>query len=177
MTTTSTTSSPAQRADLIDTLVGLDPNDALYAIRHARNKVVSATQASQDLFFSTQDSSLPLDERLLIALHASLLSRSDAMASYYRGALAASGADNDILKALEDGTLDALPASRLKAMLVFTQTLITRPVEGDQAALQALRDAGVETPDIVTLAQLVAYLSYQIRVVAGLSAMKALESA
>lgn len=179
MTTTSTPSSPPQTSgeDLIDTLVGLGPTSALYATRHARHKVVNATQASQDLFFSPDADSLPRHERLLIALYASLLSRSEAMAAHYRLELADSGAAATVCDAIEADTVDWLPASRIKAMLVFTRTLITRPVEGDQTALRTLREAGVSTPDIVTLAQLVAYLSYQIRVVAGLSAMKALESA
>ncbi|KAA0890721.1 CMD domain-containing protein [Pusillimonas sp. ANT_WB101] len=179
MTTTSTPSSPPQTigADLIDTLVGLDPASALYATRHARHKVVNATQASQVLFFSSHTDSLPRHERLLIALYASLLSRSHAMATYYRQELADSDAATVVSDAVEADTVDWLPASRIKAMLVFTRTLITRPIDGDKAALTTLREAGVSTPDIVTLAQLVAYLSYQIRVVAGLSAMKALESA
>ncbi len=39
------------------------------------------------------------------------------------------------------------------------------------AALQRLLDAGWSTTDIVTLSQLVAFLSFQIRVVAGLHAL------
>ena len=41
------------------------------------------------------------------------------------------------------------------------------------AALQALLDAGWSTTDIVTLSQIVAFLSFQIRVIAGLRVLAA----
>jgi len=163
--------------DLIDTLVGLTPGDALYATRHARAKVVNATQASQELFFAPEGDSIPLEDRLMVALHASLLSRSEPLAAHYRQALDEAQPDAQALAAIERGDISGLPDTRLKAMLAFTETLIMRPIEGDRNALQRLQAAGIATPDIVTLAQLIAYLSYQIRVVAGLKAMKALEQA
>lgn len=165
-----------QGADFIDTIVGLSPGDALYTTRHARQKVSAATQASHALFFGPDSAGLPVQERLLVAYYASVLSRSEALATHYRNALAPHTPDAALIDAVASDAIDALPADRLKAMLEFTRTLILKPVEGDKEALQQLQAAGVETPDVVTLAQLVAFLSYQIRLVAGLSAMKAWES-
>lgn len=162
--------------DVVDDIVGLQPGDALYETRHAREKVVSATQASYELFFDPAMPGIPLHERLLVALHASQLSQSNAMAGHYRKVLAGLAVDPAALAAVEAGDLSKVPGTGLRAMLVFTQTLITRPIEGDEAALKQLQAAGLSTPDVVTLAQLVAFLSYQIRLVAGLAAMKASES-
>lgn len=188
MEKTTTAGAPAGTGDVIDAIVGLQASDPLHATRHARKKVVDATQASYDLFFRPGhvrpghvrpgrvrpgDAGLPLAERLLVALHASLLSGSDALARHYRAALAEAGADPQALAAVEAGCEADLPATRLREMLLFTRKLILRPVEGDEAALRRLKDAGMATPDIVTLAQLVAFLSYQIRLAAGLAAMKA----
>ena len=61
-------------------------------------------------------------------------------------------------------------------MLAFTRTLIETPVEGDEAALRRLPEAGLSTPEVVTLSQLVAFLSYQVRLVAGLKALNTLQS-
>jgi len=61
--------------------------------------------------------------------------------------------------------------SRLAAALEHTHLLVFRPRDASAAALQALLDAGWSTTDIVTLSQLVAFLSFQIRVVAGLRAL------
>jgi uncharacterized protein YciW len=58
-------------------------------------------------------------------------------------------------------------------MLDFATALTSDPREGDRAEIEALRHAGLGDAAIVALAQLVAFLSYQLRVVAGLQAMRA----
>ncbi|UHL62965.1 CMD domain protein [Paralcaligenes sp. KSB-10] len=169
-----TDESPAS-ADLIDQVVGLAEGDALHATRHARAKVAVATQKSYELFFSPDLGGLSLRDRLLVAYYACVLSRADALAAHYRQALTEQGVAAPLLEAVGAGRIDDLESASLSAMLKFTQKLIEKPVEGDEAALKALRAAGIATPDIVTLAQLVAFLSYQLRLTAGLRAMKALE--
>jgi uncharacterized peroxidase-related enzyme len=58
-------------------------------------------------------------------------------------------------------------------MLRWAELLTTEPRRGDRAALMQLRAAGLPDAAIVALAQLVAFLSYQVRVVAGLKALVA----
>jgi CMD domain protein len=58
--------------------------------------------------------------------------------------------------------------SRLAAAFEHTHMLVFHPRDAAPAALQALLDAGWSTTDIVTLSQIVAFLSFQIRVVGGL---------
>jgi len=58
--------------------------------------------------------------------------------------------------------------SRLAAALEHAHLLVFHPRDASPAALQKLLDAGWSTTDIVTLSQLVSFLSFQIRVVAGL---------
>lgn len=60
---------------------------------------------------------------------------------------------------------------RLGAALTHAHLLVFRPRDASSAALQALLNAGWSTDDIVTLSQLVAFLSFQIRVVTGLRAL------
>lgn len=57
---------------------------------------------------------------------------------------------------------------RLAAALEHTHMLVFHPRDAAPPALQALLDAGWSTTDIVTLSQIVAFLSFQIRVVTGL---------
>ncbi|MBD2750811.1 CMD domain protein [Microvirga sp. BT688] len=70
--------------------------------------------------------------------------------------------------------------SRLAAALEHAHLLVFHPRDASPAALQKLLDAGWSTTDIVTLSQLMSFLSFQIRVVAGLRAFAgapAIESA
>lgn len=57
---------------------------------------------------------------------------------------------------------------RLAAMFEHMHLLVFHPRDASPAKLQALLDAGWSTTDIVTLSQAAAFLSFQIRVVAGL---------
>jgi CMD domain protein len=63
--------------------------------------------------------------------------------------------------------------ARLAAAFEHAHLLVFRPRDANPAALQALLGAGWSPGDIVTLSQLVAFLSFQIRAVAGLRALAA----
>jgi CMD domain protein len=63
--------------------------------------------------------------------------------------------------------------ARLAAAFEHTHMLVFHPRDAAPPSLQALIDAGWSTTGIVVISQLVAFLSYQIRVVAGLRVLKA----
>ena len=58
--------------------------------------------------------------------------------------------------------------ARLAAAFEHMHLLVFHPRDAAPAALQELLDAGWSTTDIVTLSQIAAFLSFQIRAVAGL---------
>ncbi len=58
--------------------------------------------------------------------------------------------------------------ARLTAAFAHVHLLVYHPRDANAAALQSLLDAGWSNTDIVTLSQLVAFLAFQIRAVAGL---------
>jgi CMD domain protein len=62
---------------------------------------------------------------------------------------------------------------RLAAAFEHVHMLVFHPRDAAPSALQALLDAGWSTTDIVTLSQIVAFLSFQIRVIAGLRVLAA----
>lgn len=163
--------------DLVDRVVGLTPGSATHALRHQRDKVAAATQGSYQGLFDPALTGITLVERLLVALYASRLTPSASLVEHYRAELAKQTVDAAQLTAVESGKPEDVGDTRLRAMLTFTRTLIENPVAGDKAALQALPAAGLSTPAVVALAQLIAFLSYQTRLVAGLQALKQLETA
>ncbi len=162
--------------DLVDRIVGLKPGSTTYDVRHKREKVAAATQGSYDALFSTAlDSDISLTERLLVALYACRITPSSELATHYRERLMHIGCDAMLVEMADRNEPADFTNKRLAAMLQFTKTLIENPVEGDKSALLALPAAGISTPAVVALSQLIAFLSYQIRLVAGLKAMKASE--
>ncbi|CAB3653656.1 CMD domain protein [Achromobacter aegrifaciens] len=162
--------------DLVDRLIGLAPGAKTYEVRHFREKVAAATQGSYDALFDPALPGLSLAERLLVALYATRITPSPLLAAHYRKRVAEAGATPADIAVAESGKPSDAATPRLAAILEFTRKLIEKPVEGDEAALKTLPAAGVSTPAVVTLSQLVAFLSYQVRLVAGLEAMKALEA-
>lgn len=63
--------------------------------------------------------------------------------------------------------------TRLAAALEHAHLLVFHPRDAAPEALQSLLDAGWSTTGIVTLSQLVAFLSFQVRTVAGLRTLGA----
>ncbi|CAB3633276.1 hypothetical protein LMG26685_01113 [Achromobacter mucicolens] len=162
--------------DIVDQLVGLAPGSQTFDVRHKRDKVAAATQGSYDALFDPALPGLPLADRLLVALYATRITPSPLLAAHYRARAVEAGVPAADIAVAESGKPADAADPRLAAILEFTRKLIEKPVEGDEAALKTLPAAGVSTPAVVTLSQLIAFLSYQTRLVAGLVAMKAAES-
>ena len=168
-----TSYNPSPPLDVIDATVPLAPSQATRMLRLQRDKVVAATQGSYDAMFSPSVEGLSVAERQLVALHACSVSKAATLAAHYRERLLAEGADRELVAAVGSGT--PVADARLRTVLAFTASLIERPIEGDKASVDALAEAGLSTPAIVALGQLIAFLSYQIRGVAGLQALAAAE--
>jgi uncharacterized protein YciW len=147
--------------DVIDRAAGLAPGDPLHSARRFRARVVEATQASHAALLEQPVEGLSTADRLRVAAHVCTIAGATSLAQHYRERLDA------------DAGRGAPPSAALPAMLAFAATLTTDPRRGDRAALEALKHAGLGDAAIVALAQLVAFLSYQLRVVAGLQAMRA----
>lgn len=161
-----------ESVDVLDDLLGITPGTELHRVRHARDKVLAATQSSHAQFFDPQlTDNLALSERLWVAYFASHLTPNPLLAEYYLEQLQGLDVDPAWVAAVNAGQLEALGDHRLQAILVFTRTLIERPVEGDRQALVVLQQAGLSTAEIVLLSQLIAFLSYQVRLAAGLAAL------
>ncbi|WP_432541417.1 CMD domain protein [Kineococcus sp. SYSU DK002] len=71
-----------------------------------------------------------------------------------------------------DAALAAALGTRLSAALAHTHLLVFRPREASPAALRALVEAGWSADHVVSLSQLVAFLSFQLRTAWGLSVLQ-----
>jgi uncharacterized peroxidase-related enzyme len=160
MTATLETAGPAGQPDVIDAAAGLAPGSTLHAARRFRATVVEATQASHDALLYEPVDGLSTADRLRVAVHCCEAAQAPQLAAHYRALLAQQPA--------QEAASAALPA-----MQDWASLLTTDPRRGDRAALHALRTAGLPDAAIVALAQLVAFMSYQTRVVAGLVAVDA----
>ena len=162
-------------SDTLDRLVGLSPQSQTYATRREREKVVAATQGSENSLFDPALPGLSEIDRLYVALYACLITPSSELAAEYESRLVNLGANLQTIHCIQKSDIHKIGNVRLEAMLNFTHTLITKPINADKMALSALPKAGLSTPEVVTLAQLISFVSYQVRLATGLRAMQALE--
>lgn len=163
---------PAAAPDTIDAVAGLRDGDAVTALRRARDKVLRHTRLSEAALFDPALPDLSLVERLHAARYVAQRSNAHALASAYRTRLLdAGGTVEDIARADTDA-LDAL-APRLRAILVHARLLTYAPVDARPSDLDALKSAGLTTPAIVALSQLVAFVAYQLRVAIAAQALQA----
>jgi CMD domain protein len=91
--------------------------------------------------------------------------------AYPKGPLSVENVPGPVYAPAESAALGA----RMAAALAHVHMLVFHPRDANPAALQALLDAGWSNAGIVTLSQLVAFLSFQIRAVAGLRTLAATE--
>jgi CMD domain protein len=172
--------------DLVSQLAGLSADGSVAALRAARADATRYTQGSHDALSSPDVADLTLTERLYAAWYAAWLTPSVAAAQSYRDRLLAASDDPSASAAVLDvlaargltaaaAAIDAAGGPRLAAILAHTHALITRPATTGKPELTALQSAGLTTRAIVALAQLVAFVSYQVRVVTALKALNALE--
>lgn len=140
--------------DLVDDILGLAPAAEL---RRQRPDFVRHTQGSHDVLLTPDDpGGVSLYERAAIALRVASMERDEALMAHYRARL---------------DSLGGQPSSRLPQILDHVATVVATPREATRANLDALRALGLSPRDIVVITQIVAFVSYQVRVVAGLRAL------
>ena len=147
--------------DVIDRAAGLQAGDRLYAARRFRATAIEHTQASHDALLFDAVEGLSVSDRLKVAIDVCQASQATTLIQHFQALLADPARAQDTLS----------PAAA--AMQQWSRTLTLDPRKGDQSSLQALKAAGLSDAAVVALAQLVAFLSYQTRVVAGLRALAA----
>lgn len=182
--------------DVIDHLAGIDPGSPLDRLRDRRPGAREHAQRSYDALFTPEsEGEVTLVERDAVAAFVAGLHRDDAAARFYADRLAE--LTPGLLKAVEseigEGTATgpygvyagALAGEseeglryrvrnpgdlgvRLTAAFEHAHLLVFRPREASAESLAALGRAGWSSTGIVTLSQLVAFLSFQVRVAAGL---------
>lgn len=165
----------ATQTDVISSLAGIAPGSPLAELRAQRPEATSHAQGSYTALFDPPELfGLRPVERFATALRVATIHDAAEATEHYRQRLVEAGASPEIVAAaaLQDAgsasQSDPAVPPRLQAILTHADLLATHPVDATPDHLQALADAGLATVEIVQLSQIVAFISFQVRVVAGL---------
>ena len=157
--------------DVADGLAGLQQDAALWQLRAARVDVKNFLQGSDvTLFEPIGRTEFGVIERHLIGLRVGVITRSDAIVERHRAALNALGADAAQVQAVEAGAHGELP-KKIAAALRFSDKITREPRDASPEDIAELKASGFVAQDLVTLGQLISYLSFQVRLLAGLRAL------
>jgi uncharacterized protein YciW len=160
--------------NLIETLAGAGPS--LAAVLAERAEIMRLSQASHDaVLLPRAPGGLSHAERAALAARMAHWNRDAALEAHYRDLLRQVG-ESQALLAVASGTEPAEAAVQdapLRAIIRHVDIVTLAPRDATRADIAALVAAGVAKPDIVRLVELVAFVNYQVRVIAGLRLLEA----
>jgi CMD domain protein len=160
--------------DAVDAAAGLAPGSPVAELRRQREQFVRHTQGSHDVLITPDEpAGVSLIERAAAALRTAAIGGDAPLIAHYRSRLHDIGANATLIAAAEHGPGTQAIAPRLTAILRHVSLIAATPRAANPTHLDALREAGLTPRDIVTIAQLVAFVSYQTRVVVGLRLLNA----
>jgi len=162
----------AAARDVMDDLAGLAPGSPLAQLRRERPEVVRHMQASDAAIFAPRDDGgLTRAERAAAALRTTILLRDPALAAHYRARLDRLDPAGALAASVQAGAL-AGGERRWAAMLAHVDRVTADPDRATRGDIDGLRAAGLSPRAVVALSQLIAYVNFQSRVLAGLRMLR-----
>jgi len=174
MSQPSTTRTGTSQRDVLNALLGVDEESPLARLRARRPEATNYTQASYEMLFSAPSATaVSGTERFATALRVAAVHAEPALVDHYAARLRATP---HVSARLVDDVVTGphatgLPA-RLQAILAHADLLVIQPAAAEPEDLTALQAAGLSDAEIVTVSQIIAFVSYQIRVFVGLALLR-----
>ena len=156
--------------DIFETIVakaaGISAGSPLAGVLSLRSDILELTENSHEACLRpNQPGGLTHSERAGLACRIAKRNNEAVLTRHYERMFGVGS------QAISDTGFDGGGDTRLKAISRHTDLVTLNPKEATADDISALRSAGLDDADIVRLSELIAFLSYQIRVVAGLRLM------
>lgn len=148
--------------DVMDRLAGLAPESPLAELRRQRPDVVGHMQGSDEAIFAPrEDGGLSRAERALAALGVATVLRDSTLQEHYRARIGSAEAGPQ-----------AFADRRAAAILAHVDRVTSDPGGAARGHIDDLLAAGLSPHAVVSLSQLIAYVNFQSRVLAGLRMLR-----
>ena len=158
--------------DIFDTVLvraaGISAGHPLAGVLSGRSNIIELSEKSHDAALKQEPSGgFTHSERAALASRMARLNLDVELASHYESMVE----PGDAL--IADPSFDGGYNARLKVVIRHTDLVTRSPKDAVAGDISALMAAGISEEDIVRLSQLIAFVNYQVRVVAGLRLMAA----
>jgi len=149
------------KPDVMDTLAGLADDSAVAALRRQRPDVLKHLQGSDDAIFApAHHGGLTRSEREACAMRVASLLRDPVLEEHYHRRMVALG------------DMHPLNGARGECILAHVDRVTLDPADSTKADIDRLLSAGLTPHAVVSLSQLIAYVNFQSRVLAGLRMLR-----
>jgi uncharacterized protein YciW len=162
------------RTDVIDAVLGPETAAAVETLRAQKPELAAQLQDYYDAVFAPgEDSALALSpsERWLIVIRTASHTGSTSVVNWYVSQAAGAGTSDALIAKAQDVSVPWNGDPRTTAIMRHVDLIVTRPVGSGKSDIAALSDAGLSPQGIVALSQVVAFVSYQLRLIATLRAL------
>jgi uncharacterized protein YciW len=157
--------------DAINSILGTSLNDTISQLRNHKPELVKQDQDYYLAIFEPNPNSaaaFSLVDRALIAIRVASHTRSQSVIDWYSALAEENGATSATIARIRDVATPWDDETTLGAAVRHADVVTTAPAETRASNLQALKDAGYTPAGILSLAQTIAFVSYQLRLIAGL---------
>jgi CMD domain protein len=172
---TTADNSASANENLVTLLAGITPGSRLAQVIGQRADIMALTQATHQAILQPREpGGIGYAERAALVCRIARLNNENDLAAYYHeqlirltdaGSAAARMADPLFAGSDTDDT-------RMAALLAHVDLVTRSPKDAAPGNIAVLKKAGITDADIVRLSEIIAFINYQIRVIAGLRLLR-----
>ncbi|MCG8710246.1 hypothetical protein JHU04_003532 [Brenneria sp. 4F2] len=160
--------------DTLDRLAGLDEQGELFAIRRRRPEYVNGIeQCRRSVLTPHHDLQLSSALRIALAARISRLTGVVSLLEHYRQWLDTLNPD-PWLRDIAAGISPAVESKMIQEIVAHCDKVTSSPKRSRQEDIARLLAAGLTTPQIVALSELIAFVNFEARVTAGMTLLDTL---
>jgi uncharacterized protein YciW len=164
----------AENRDVIASIVGIEAGSELAEVVEGRADIMALTQQTHDAALTPADpGGLSHADRAALACRIAKINDDKDFEAHFEALLEKAGASETTAR-IADIWFDGGADGRLQALIRHADLVAHAPKNATRRDIELLQEAGLSDGDIVRLSELVAFVSYQIRVAAGLRLMRGL---
>ena len=169
----STTTAPTATTDVVNAILQVSDGSPIAALRNQKPELAKQLQDYYLALFEPDTESaaaFPLTDRYLIAVRVAAHTGSRDVLNWYANLARAAGAPADLVARVENTEIAWAEETPFGAAIRHADRVTCEPAQADAEHLQLLKDAGYSPAGILSLAQTIAFVNYQLRLIAGLRA-------
>ena len=161
-------------ADVVHAILGVDDESAIAKIRNKKPEQIEALQAYYLSIFDPETVSsdqFSVADRALVAVRVASHSGSTAVVNWYAELAESSGASESDIDRARNVATPWTDETELGAAICRADRVTLEPASTESVHIEELAAAGLSPAAILSLSQVIAFVSYQLRFVAILRAV------